>query len=154
MSRDDLKPDDRIIIVGGPYKGALGKIVSLDGNGTSVQVVVQKEGQLTPPVPIERSDFKKDLRSGFWVLPWGLKIVWATMIVFIIATIMTHSVVAIAVSLACMAIMAGCLVWYGRQSRRLKTCPECRGKLDPDKWYSQCLSCGWRRPMPMFHSKP
>jgi hypothetical protein len=143
--------DEIYRVTQGPLKGGIASIIEEDGD--RVLAIVSGNDWLTPPVYLKRNDLEK-VRSVLSLFPMWERLLFISLVVVAIACaawmmISSSRWAPLAVLTLC-AVAAFCpYAWYRARNRKLKTCPVCTRRLDPDIW-SHCDNCGWDRPMPDF----
>jgi hypothetical protein len=139
-----IDPGTIYAVCGGPLQGGMATIVAVEQDGRRVHAIVQVGRTLTPPVVLETSLLGKRLGPS---IPWWSRCCTYGTVLSLFVFLFMRSPIALAVAAALFPVMLGHYGWCVMESRRLKTCPTCRGWLDPDTW-SHCERCGWDRPMP------
>jgi uncharacterized protein (DUF983 family) len=147
-SGDKIDPDANYLVADGPLKDAFVTILSVEEDRKRVRALVSHKDWVTPPIWLDASMLKKMSRN--WSpASWLTRVGAVAMAVLLFVFEVTKSQIALAAALILFAIFMIAFIRYGIISRRIKSCPICGTRLDPDTW-SYCGHCRWERPMPHF----
>ena len=145
---DKFDPDANFLVADGPLKGGFVTILSVVDNGKRICGLVSDKDWVTPPIWLEASALKK--RGRNWSpVSWIPHIVAIATVVLFLVFEATKSPIALGAAAILFAIGAIAFARALILSRRIKSCPICGTRLDPDTW-SHCNRCQWQRPMPHF----
>jgi hypothetical protein len=145
---DKFDPDANYVVADGPLKGGFVTILSVVDNGKRICGLVSDKDWVTPPIWLEASALKK--RGRNWSpVSWIPHIVAIATVVLFLVFEATKSPIALGAAAILFAIGAIAFARALILSRRIKSCPICGTRLDPDTW-SHCNRCQWQRPMPHF----
>ena len=147
-SPDKIDPDASYLLADGPLKGGFVSILSVVGGGKRICGLVSDKDWVTPPIWLEASALKK--RGRNWSpVSWIPHIVAIATVVLFLVFEATKSPIALGAAAILFAFSAIAFTRAVIVLRRIKSCPVCGTRLDPDTW-SYCNHCQWERPMPHF----
>jgi hypothetical protein len=147
-SQDRIDPKTIYVVREGPLKGGFVTILAVEEGGRRVRALVSRGNLLTPPIMLDTSLLRK-MRSTGSHLPWWAQTCACGLGISLFVAFELRWPMALIVAAACLAVCAGHFLWCGISSRRVRTCPCCGARLDPETW-SHCQRCEWERPMPYF----
>lgn len=141
-----IQPDGIYVVRDGPFQCGVVHIISVEST-ERVHAIVEGRTWLTPRVTLHSTKLKR-LPAPIWGLPWWDKAIILAAFSAAFYYALTFSAASI---IACLCALPLFLFRWSQaafRSRRLKTCPNCRQRLDYVTYWSRCLSCEWKRPMP------